>query len=180
MRNHRAIRAGLTLATTAALLIGASPRVSAHGGGDTSNKSADYVRQSIAYLVNMQSDAGMDMAEDKMHDAMNAPDHTGVDMDDIARAHDAYHAGSMDVCIAYLEASIGVQPQSSDIKAAAVAMDNMPAMGAEPGNVLIPQPLDGARDLSGASLAALVVSIVSIVAGALLALRTRRRHGGEA
>ena len=176
MIRARAIRLALILLLTGGFLVGLAPRVSAHGGGDTSDKASDIVKQCIAFLVN---EPDMDMIEDKMHDALDAPDMTGVDMDDVTAAHAAFHAGDMDRAQAYLEASIGLQPHMSGIQAAAVMQDVMPATGADPGNVVIDQPLDGVRSLSGGNLAAFVLSILAIVAGAALALRTRPRHRRE-
>lgn len=103
-----------------------------------------------------------------------------MDLDDVGLAHDAFHQGDVTRCTAYLEAAIGIQPDVAGIQAAAVTRDTEPVTGAEPGNVLIAQPLDGVRNLTGGNLAALLVSILLIVADAGLALRTRRGHRTEA
>ena len=172
----RPARVAAILATTATLMIGLAPRVSAHGADDTSNRSADYVRQCITYMV---STADLDMAHDKMHDAMDASDRSGVDIQDVELAHDAFHAGDMHHAQAYLEASIGVQPHISGVTPATVSTDAMAAVGAEPGTVFIDQPLDGVRTLSGVNLAALLLSILALVSGVVIALRTRPRHRTE-
>lgn len=164
------------LMVAAASAVGAS----AHGAGDTSNKAADYVRQCLAYMENLPgSMAAMDMAEDKMHDAMDAPDTMGVDMQDVAEAHTEYHNGDMSMTVAYLEAAIGVQPGVGDIPAANVPMNMQPVTGAQPGNAFIATPLDGVRSFSGVNLWALVASIAALVCGAVLALRSRLRRARE-
>lgn len=178
MGRRRTVRLAAVLATSLALLVGLAPRVSAHGSEDTSNKASDYVRQCIAYMVNAQEDS--DMAHDKIHDAMDASDKSGVDMQDVDLAHDAFHSGDMHTTQAYLEASIGVKPHMGTVQPAKVMTDSMAAVGAEPGSTFIDQPLDGTRNLSGANVVVLIVSVLALITGALLALRNRRRHVTEA
>jgi hypothetical protein len=131
-------------------------------------------------MVNMPGDAGMDMVHDKMHDAMDAPDMTGVEMADVALAHTAFHTGDMDRAQAYLEAAIGVQPRLAGVQPATVSQSMMPPTGAEPGNVLIDEPLDGVRTFAGGNLVALILSVLAVAGGAVLALRTRPRPRREA
>lgn len=178
MRSRGVLRIVVVPLLAGALSVGLAQRVSAHGGEDTSDKASDIVRQCIALMVNAPGD--MDMQEDKIHDAIEAADKAGVDIDDVVQAHTEFHAGDLVRSQAYLEAAIGVQPRVAGISPASVSSDVMPAIGAEPGAEFLDQPLDGVRNLSGGNLVALVLSIAAVAGGAALALRGRRASPGRA
>jgi hypothetical protein len=161
------------------LLFSAGP-TAAHEG-EQSAQASDLVRQGIALIVNTPKDT---MAiEDKINDAINADDKTGVDIALVQQAKAALEAGDLHRVRALLEVSIGAQPHLSsalpvDIGKAPASPGAVPAgvnlaTGDSPGGGLADDPLVARRQFDGRTTTMLVVSIGLLAVGVALAVRYR-------
>jgi hypothetical protein len=176
-RRHRP--AVVAMGALLVLLFSAEP-AAAHEG-EQSTEASDLIRQAIALIVNTPNDT---MAiEDKINDAINANDKTGVDIAPVQQANDALEAGDLHRARALLEVSIGAQPHLSsalpvDIGKAPAAPGAAPsgvnlATGDNPGGGLADDPLVASRHFDGRTSTMLAVSIALVVVGVVLAIRYR-------
>lgn len=172
-----------TVAAVAAAVAFAAPAWGhrEEGAGD----AGTLVRQAIALL----SSDDVEAAKERLHDALEADETEGVDLDLVRRAVEVIDAGDLHQGRELLERSIGARPHlgatepkpiretaptaPSDEVADAGARDL--ATGAEPGAELISQPLDPQPELDGGDWALLGASLVVGLAGVYLALRLAPR-----
>lgn len=139
-----------------AVLVPAAPAF-AHGGGD-SDQSRVLVVDALSYLANKPSDY-MDMAIDKIGDALDAPDKSGVDLAKVAAAQKAMDAEDMMQTRALLESSL--KPQAA------------PVVGMDPGTTRMPDPMSGHTNWAGVGAVYAGLSGLVLLIGLVLAMRWR-------
>jgi len=165
---------GLVVAASGALVVPAQ----AHAAEKTI-KATNLVKQGIAFIVNEPDHP--DSALDKMKDALDSTDTSGVFLDYVKQAQVAEKAGDIHKARALLEASIGAKPHISGVDPAPIGqLTVQPAVAAEAGSAVVIDPLMLSADFSGGNIALLAASLIAIALGAGMAFRMRtRRHKGE-
>ena len=157
-----------------------APAAWAHGGGESS-ESLVLVRQAIGFLVNKPGDT-MDV-EDKMKDAMAAPDKAGVNLALVNSAMKALDAGQMMKVRLLLERSIGARPIMGNEDPVQIGQVPPAVTGEDTGTLVALDPLPGRHGLTGTDWILLTISIVLLAAGAVLSVRMRphlrRPEGGR-
>ena len=143
-----------------------------------SDESAQLVREAIALIVNTPGD--MEGIEEKVVDALEAPNQDGVDLSLVAGAEDAFGRGDMHEVRLLLERSIGAQPHRGDQDPLPIGETRgSPGMSmatdAATGIDVAIDALEPDRDLSGADVFGLVVLALLAAAGMWLAARFRPR-----
>jgi hypothetical protein len=191
-------RAGLTAVVAVALLLAGARPASAHEDDEEGTTAAEFVRQAIALIVNTPSDT--EGIADKINDASEAEDASGVDVALVDEAGAAFAAGDVHQARALLERSIGAQPHINEAEpppirettptaagdseemgemgeAPGPAEDNGTPMtmatGDEPGTELIADSLETQPHLDGGDWALLASSIAVGLVGVWLGLRWR-------
>ncbi|MDP4014516.1 MAG: hypothetical protein U0990_07955 [Candidatus Nanopelagicales bacterium] len=141
------------------------------GGGEgesdehaESGESRDLVIDALAHLANDRPGHFEAIAE-KIEDALEAPDKSGVDLTKVAEAEEALEAGDMVAVRALLQSSI--------------APITEPVVGDETGTTAMLDSLSGRTEWGGAAAALAALSAAAIVAGLLLAYRWRPRKSLE-
>lgn len=164
-------RATLVLLISLALVAPAATAVADTGGG--TSKAGDFVRQAIALIVN---EPGTPMAaEERINDALNAPDKTGVDMALVEEAAAVIGRGDIHQARALLERSIGARPHLGSVEPVPIGQSPPLATGAETGINVVTDPLAPHRGMTGGDWAALSGLIALGALGLLLAVRFRPR-----
>jgi hypothetical protein len=152
--------AGLLLGVALSSIAVSSPAV-AHGGDET-QEGYLLVQQSLGYLAHDTSHDGIDLAMEKVDDALAAKDHDGVSIAEVAQGKAALEAGDVVKARALLQDSIKA------------ALSELPAAtGNQTGTTLVVPDLPGRAGLTGQDWLLLVVSAVLVAAGAALAYRFR-------
>lgn len=176
------------------ILVGAGP-ARAHEAAE-SDKAADLIRQAIALVVNEPSKLAA--AREKIADAREAKDQTGVDVAFLEPADGALAAGDAHRGRAFLEAAIGARPHTGNADPAPIretsgapagdtasaatetltptTMPMQMASGAEPGTSVVTEPLDARPHLNGGDWALLLGSVAVGLFGLSLGLRFRPAH----
>ena len=126
------------------------------------------VQQALGHLAHDTSMAGIDLATEKIDDALATQDRDGVDVTMLQQAKDALGAGQVSQGQALLQRSI----------AAALAQLG-PAVGEETGTKIVLGALPGRSGLSGTDVAFLAVSVLVLLLGVGLAWRFRPRDNIE-
>jgi len=135
-------------------------------------KSTNLVKQGIAYIINEPDHP--DSALDKMKDALDSTDTSGVFLDYVKQAQVAEKAGDIHKARALLEASIGAKPHISGVDPAPIGqLTVQPAVGAEAGSAVVIDPLMMSADFTAGNIALLAASLIAIVLGAWMAFRMR-------
>jgi hypothetical protein len=135
----------------------AAPPALAHEGD--SDKASVLVLQSIGCIVSKPND--MDQIQDRINDALQAPDKEGVDIAQVQAAKDALDNGNMDQARMLLEQSLqGGAPMEA-------------AVGEETGTTVVHDPLNPRGQLTGGDWVLLAISILVLALGAWLAVRYR-------
>lgn len=149
-----------------------APAARAHGSED-SDKAKLLVQQAIAYLVNKPGDT-MDV-KDKINDALEAPDQSGTDLEDVKMAMDDLDAGNMMQVRHDLMAAIGARPMMAGEEP--VPIDHAPPAltGADTGNLVALDKLPGRHGLRTRDWVALGFSIAAILIGGAVSFRLRPR-----
>jgi hypothetical protein len=157
------------------VVLGAA-RAYAHTG-EQSQEASQLVRQAIAIIVNKPSDKmGI---EDKINDALDSKLPQGVNLDLVRQAKDAFDARDLHKTRGYLEESIGARPHVGSGLPVAIGQSPAPptpaelATGEETGTNIANDPLVVHRHFNGRNTTMLVLSVLLIVAGAVLAVRYR-------
>jgi hypothetical protein len=165
-----------TLSVVLGLLALAGPAAADEPG--ESDESTQLVREAIALIVNTPGD--MEGIEDKIVDALEAPNQEGVDLDLVAEAEEAFEREDMHEVRALLERSIGAQPHRGDRDPLPIGetrgSPGMPmASGAQTGTDVAIDELAPDRDLSGNDALGLIALVLLAGAGVWLAARFRSR-----
>lgn len=158
---------GFVVVASGALVVPAQ----AHAGEKTI-KATNLVKQGIAYIINEPDHP--DSALDKMKDALDSTDTSGVFLDYVKQAQTAEKAGDIHKARALLEASIGAKPHISGVEPAPIGeLTVQPAMGAEAGSAVAIDPLMMSAEFTGGNIALLAASLIAIALGAWMAFRMR-------
>lgn len=120
------------------------------------------VQQALGYLADDTTDTGVELAMEKVGDALETDDQEGVDVTELERARTALEAGEVVQGRAELEQSISE------------ALSQLPpATGEETGTTTVPSALSSRGALSGSDWTFLVVSVLLVGLGGGLAWRFR-------
>lgn len=145
------------------LLAMASPAspASAHGAGET-EEGFMLVQQALANLAYDPGHNGMDLAMEKVNDALATKDQEGVDVAQVKQAKAALEAEHVGPARVLLQKSI------------TVAVSKLaPATGVEAGTTLVLTPLRGRGGLTGQDWGFGLASLLILLAGTALAFRFR-------
>lgn len=138
------------------LLLPAAPAV-AHGDGDSA-QSRVLVLDALTYLANRPA-GYMEEATDKIGDALEAPDQSGVDLADVEAAQQALMSNDMMRARSLLEHSL--------------APVTGPVTGVDPGTTRMPDPLSAPTTWDSATVLTALFAAVAVLTGLALALRWR-------
>lgn len=161
---HR-IRHGLSLGLIGLLgllgLLATAPPAYAHGG-DESKEGYILVQQALGHLAHDTSMTGIDLAMEKVDDALAAEDQDGVDVAKVEQAKKALGAGHAVQARTLLQGSI---------KEALAELT--PAMGEQTGTTVVAPELPGRQNLTGRDWGFLAVSLILLLVGVGLAFLFR-------
>ena len=153
----------LAVATIALGSVLAATPASAHGEGET-KEGYLLVQQALGHLAHDTGASGIDLAMEKVADALETDDQEGVDV--------AQLEGGM----AALEAGDGVQARTLLQDSINGALESLPpATGVETGTHQVDPALSGRSDLRAQDWALLVASVVVLLLGVWLAFLFRPR-----
>jgi hypothetical protein len=128
----------------------------AHGGND-SDQASVLVLQAIGFITNKPGD--MDDVNDKVNDALEAPDKEGVDIAQVQAAKDALDKGDMDQARSLLQKSLTAGAPMTGAK------------GEETGTTTVHDSLNTRGHLAGGDWVLLVISVLVLALGGWLSLR---------
>ena len=131
-------------------------------GEDETTVAYVLIQQALGHLAHGTSHVAMDQAMEKIDDALDTTDNTGVDLALVKQAQTALEAEDIDQARTLLEQSIQV-----------AITELPPATGAQTGTKLVVLPLRGRGGLTGQDWTFGTVSLVLLLAGAALAFRFR-------
>ncbi len=161
VRYHATRRARVVaVALSAAALIALPSAAWADSEGETTQGYV-LVQQALGYLAH-EGTAGVEMAMDKVKDALATTDQKGVDVALVQEAKGALDQGDVAAAQAELQSSITVA-----VKGLA------PAVGVDTGTTVVPSDLPGRGALSGLDKTFLAISILLVLVGAAIAARFR-------
>ena len=149
-------RLGAALVAGLIVLLPAGPAL-AHGEGD-SDQSRVLVLDALTYLVNKPANY-MDMATDKVADALAATDTSGVDLTKVKAAEDALKNNDMMQTRSLLQASLSAEAG--------------PVTGEDPGTTTVLDPLTVHPAWTGYEVTLAALSGASLLIGILLARHWR-------
>lgn len=155
------LRFTITAAATLFALFTVTAPASAHGDDETTEGYL-LVQQALGHLAHDASSVGIDLAMEKVQDALDTEDQEGVSVPELEQGMAALEAGDVPQARALLEGSI---------KTALAALP--PATGNQTGTTTIVPELAGRSGFGGQDWLFLLASIVSIVAGVWLAFLFR-------
>ena len=161
LRRH-AVPLFLTWVVVLTALLSASP-VWADEPGET-DVGYLLVQQALGHLAHDTNDTGIDLALEKVDDALNTKDQEGVDVAELRQARAALEAGDVPQGRAQLTESIS-----------AALSQLPPATGEGTGTTTVPSALPGRGTLSGSDWMLLVVSVLLLGLGGGLAWHFRPR-----
>jgi hypothetical protein len=165
-------RAGRLAAVVAALTLALVPGTAWAHGPDETERAYDLVRQAIALIVNTPDD--MDGIADKVNDAIEAEDSSGVQITVVKQAEGAMEAGDLHQTRALLEKSIGARVHTDASEP--VPIGQPAAVGADTGTVAAVDAMPGRGDIAGSDWIMLALSVLVGVGGIALSIRLRPRH----
>ncbi len=120
------------------------------------------VQQALGHLAHDTSPAGVDLAMEKVDDALATQDQEGVEVPKVEEAVGALEAGQFDQARVLLQDSIKQ------------ALDDQPvATGNQTGTTLVVPELPGRSGMGGQGWGFLVLSVVVLLLGVALAYRFR-------
>ena len=131
-------------------------------GGDESGEGYVLVQQALAHLAHDTSHVGMELAMEKVDDALGAEDQEGVAVAEVERAMQALEADQAGRARSLLQASI--EGALSELP---------PAVGEQTGTTVVAPALERQGDLTGRDWWFLAVSAAALLAGVVLAYRFR-------
>jgi len=142
-------------------LFGVAPPASAHGGNE-SNEAYVLVLQALGHLAHDTGHEGMDLAMEKIDDALAAEDQDGVAVTEVKQAKQALEAEQIGLARTLLQSSIKV------------ALSQLgPARGEQTGTTVVVPALAGREGLSGRDWGFLGASLIFLLIGLGLAYRFR-------
>jgi hypothetical protein len=120
------------------------------------------VQQALGHLAHDTSHEGMDLAMEKVQDALATEDQAGVDVTALEMAETALEAEQVDTARADLQASI------------TQALSTLPpATGEDTGTTVVVPALDTRGGMSGSDWLFVAISLLALVSGIILAIRFR-------
>lgn len=120
------------------------------------------VQQALGHLAHDTSFEGLDLAMEKVEDALATEEQDGVDVGTLLQAKTALDAGHVETARTELQASI------------TQALSNLPpATGEDTDTTVIEPALDTKGGMSGSDWLFVAISLLALVAGVLLAVRFR-------
>ena len=120
------------------------------------------VQQALGHLAHDTTDAGVELAMEKVDDALNTEDQEGVDVAELQQARAALEAGDV------------AQSRTQLLESISEALSQLPpATGEETGTTTVPSALPGSGAMSGSDWMLLVVSVLLMGLGGGLAWRFR-------
>lgn len=120
------------------------------------------VQQALGHLAHDTGHEGMDLAMEKVEDALATKDQAGVDAATLEKAKTALEAEQVDAARAELQDSI------------TQALRNLPpATGEDTGTTVVLPALDTRGGMSGKDWVFVAISLLALVSGILLAIRFR-------
>ena len=146
------IIAGMALGVVLGLVVLAPPAL-AHGGDET-QEGYLLVQQALGHLAHDTTHTGIDLAMEKVDDALAAKDHDGVAVTEVKQAKVALEAMRVEQARTLLQDSIKV-----------ALRELPPAAGNETGTTLVVPELPGRDGLTGSDWLFLAGSILLVVAG---------------
>ena len=156
------VRAAAVLALTTLGAVTVAPAAWAHGDDETTEGYL-LVQQALGHLAHDTGPTGIDLAMEKVDDALAAEDQDGMSVTDVEQAMTALEAGDADRARALLEGSI--EQALSDLP---------PATGEQTGTRTVPSELPGrAGSLGGEDWGLLIASTLLMLLGLWLAARFR-------
>jgi len=165
-------RAGQLAAVLATLTLALVPGTAWAHGPEGTERAYDLVRQAIALIVNTPDN--MDSIADKVTDATEAADSSGVQIPLVKQAKKAMDAGDLHQTRALLEKSIGARVHTDTSEP--VPIGQPAPVGADTGTVAAVDPMPGRNGLAGSDWIMLALSVVVGVGGIALSLKLRPRH----
>ena len=141
-------------------LVSATPAW-AHGEGET-EEGYLLVQQARGHLAHDTTSTGIDLAMEKVDDALNTKDQEGVDVAEVQQAKAALEGGQAEQARVLLQHSI--------IEALAALK---PAIGEQTGTTLVLSAQPGRGGLTGGDVGFLIVSVLLVFVGVGLAWRFR-------
>lgn len=146
-----------------AALVGVPAAGWAHGD-DESEEGYLLIQQALAHLAHDTGHEGMELATEKVDDALEAEDQEGVDVSEVEDALAALEAGDADAARDLLQGSIEE------------AVEHLPpAIGDETGTTVVAPETSGGARIDGQGAGFLVASVAALLLGVWLALRFRPR-----
>lgn len=167
----------------AVVVLSIFPQASAQANEEETDEAKLLVLQTISLIANGRE---QDVVEERLTDALEAPDQSGVDVTKVQEAADLLTAGPVDDSV--MEEVRGLLEGAIEIRAATgygsmpapgeVGTDTAPyAAGAETATVVVLDELNPAGGIGDATDAVLlVIALVLIALGLFLARRWRPRH----
>ena len=110
------------------------------------------VQQALGHLAHDTGRLGIELATEKIDDALATTDRDGVDVNELQRAKTALEAGPVSQGVALLQRSI-----------AAAVSQLPPAVGEETGTKIVLSPLPGRSGLTGTDRLLLAVSVLPLL-----------------
>ncbi|PXY28252.1 hypothetical protein [Prauserella muralis] len=162
-----------TTGVLAALALLLTPQVAAADGDEGTDRAYDFVRQAIALIVNTPGD--MEGIEDKVGDALEAPDASQVRMPLVERAEQALEGGDLHQVRALLERSLGARVHLGSDEPAPIGQPARPT-GMDSGTVAALDPRPGRNGFNGGDWIILALSAAAGLGGVALSLRLRPRR----
>jgi hypothetical protein len=173
---HSLLRTWAVLMAALALAVGVPALAHADETGE-SDQAKVLVLQAIAMLVNEPDDV---MAvEERIGDALEAPDTEGVDLAMVEQAAAALEDSDLRRTRDLLQSSIGAGPYlGTGVPPSIRQTSGEPgapayAVGTETGTAVVLDPYRPDRGLNGGETALLIISIAAIAGGVVLAWRVR-------
>ena len=159
-------------ALAVALVLGAGPAL-AHEG-EEGGSAREFALAAIALIVNDPGDH--DAILDKIKDAQEAEDRSGVELGLVAEAQDAFEAGDAHEARSLLERAVGARPHRGNSEPAEIREPPAKPIGAEPGRAIPTNAVAGRRGFPASDWVILVVALGVAAGGVGLAVRYRPRH----
>lgn len=161
---RRVLHATAVAAAALILTFGVSSPASAHGGDETTEGYL-LVQQALGHLAHDTSAEGIELAMEKVGDALETEDQDGVDVPELEDAMAALESGSPAFGRTLLQDSIKV------------ALADLPrATGNQTGTTTVVPELEGRSGFGAQDWLFLFASIVAAVAGLWLAFLFRPHH----
>ena len=154
-------RAGLVAALALLCAFALAPPAGAHGDGET-EEGYLLIQQALGHLAHDTSHTGIDLAMEKVDDALSTEDQDGVDVAEVEKAMTALETGQVDLARDLLQSSI-----------TEAVSELSPATGEETGTKAVVPALPGRDGLGARDSSFLGASLLCLLLGLLLTYRFR-------